>query len=143
LPWQNGRAGKTTTARLWVWRGVLDEGKPLLFYQFTADRSGEHPAEFLKGWKGYLQADAYSAYDRLFIDGSIVEVGCMAHARRRYFEIAKNAKTPGFAYDILEHIRGLYAIEREAKERQLSAQERKALRQERAPPILTTIKERI
>ena len=143
LPWQNGRAGKTTTARLWVWRGVLDGGKPLLFYQFTADRSGVHPAEFLKGWKGYLQADAYSAYDRLFVDGSIVEVGCMAHARRRYFEIAKNAKTPGFAYDILEHIRGLYAIEREAKERQLSPEERKALRQERAPPILTTIKERI
>jgi transposase len=35
LPWQNGRAGKTTTARLWVWRGVIDENKPLLVYQFT------------------------------------------------------------------------------------------------------------
>ena len=40
LPWQNGRAGKTTTARLWVWRGQVDAHKPLLVYQFTADRSG-------------------------------------------------------------------------------------------------------
>jgi transposase len=143
LPWQNGRAGKTTTARLWVWRGVIDANKPLLVYQFTADRSGEHAAAFLIGWHGYLQADAYSGYDRNFIDGRIIEVGCMAHARRRYFEIAKNAKTPGFAHDIVQRIGALYAIEREAKERELPAPARYQLRQERAPPLLAALKERL
>lgn len=143
LPWQNGRAGKTTTARLWVWRGLIDDIKPLLVYQFTADRSGEHAAAFLKGWHGYLQADAYSGYDRNFVDGGIIEVGCVAHARRRYFEIAKNAKTPGFAHDIVQRIGELYAIEREAKERHLSPVERKQLRQERAPPLLAALKERL
>src|SRR5438105_5285481 len=72
---------------------------------------GHHPAAFLQGWQGYLQADAYSGYDALFADGKIIEVGCFAHARRRYFEIAKNAKTPGFAHEMLERIRELYAIE--------------------------------
>lgn len=143
LPWQNGRAGKTTTARLWVWRGLVDEHKPLLVYQFTADRSGEHPAAFLKGWKGYLQADAYSGYDRNFVDGNIIEVGCMAHARRRYFEIAKSAKTPGLAHEIVQRISELYAIEREAKENKLKATERKQLRQERAPPLLAALKQRL
>jgi Transposase IS66 family len=118
LPWQNGCAGKTTTARLWVWRGVIDDNKPLLIYQFTPDRSGEHAAAFLKGWRGYLQADAYSGYHRNFVDGNIIEVGCLAHARRRYFEIAKSAKTPGFAHNIVQRIGELYAIERDAKERQ-------------------------
>ena len=143
LPWQNGRAGKTTTARLWVWRGLVDDHKPLLVYQFTADRSGQHPADFLKGWKGYLQADAYSGYDRNFVDGNIIEVGCMAHARRRYFEIAKSAKTPGLAHEIVQRIGELYAIEREAKENKLKATERKHLRQGRAPPLLAALKERL
>ena len=143
LPWQNGRAGKTATARLWVWRGLIDDIKPLLVHQFTADRSGEHAAAFLKGWHGYLQADAYSGYDRNFVDGRIIEVGCVAHARRRYFEIAKNAKTPGFAHDIVQRIGELYAIEREAKERQLPAPARYQLRHERAPPLLAALKERL
>jgi hypothetical protein len=143
MPWQNERVGKTTTARLWVWRGVIDENKPLLLYQFTPDRSGEHAAAFLAGWRGYLQADAYSGYDRNFVGGQIIEVGCMAHARRRYFEIAKNAKTPGFAHDIVQRIAELYAIEREAKEHNLSPPERQRLRQERAPPLLDALKERL
>jgi len=143
LPWQNGRAGKTTTARLWVWRGLVDDCKPLLVYQFTADRSGEHAAAFLKGWQGYLQADAYSGYDRNFVDGRIIEVGCMAHARRRYFEIAKAAKTPGFAHEIVQRIGELYAIEREAKEHNLAPPQRKQLRQERAPPLLAALKTRL
>jgi len=143
MPWQNERVGKTTTARLWVWRGAIDGNKPLLLYQFTPDRSGEHAAKFLDGWHGYLQADAYSGYDRNFVGGRIIEVGCMAHARRRYFEIAKNAKTPGFAHDIVQRLAELYAIEREAKERNLSPPERQRLRQERAPPLLAALKERL
>jgi transposase len=143
LPWQNGRAGKTTTARLWVWRGMIDDLKPLLVYQFTADRSGTHAAAFLAGWKGYLQADAYSGYDRNFVDGNIIEVGCLAHARRRYFEIAKNAKTPGFAHDVVQRIGELYAIEREAREGNLTPVARKQLRHERAPPLLAVLKERL
>jgi transposase len=143
LPWQNERAGKTTTARLWVWRGVLAEERPLLLYQFTPDRSGEHAAKFLEGWRGYLQADAYSGYDRNFSGGRIIEVGCMAHARRRYFDIAKNARTPGFAHAIVQQMAELYKIEREAKERNLSPPERQRLRQERAPPLLDDLKERL
>src|SRR5258705_6874741 len=67
----------------------------------------------------------------------------MAHARRRYFEIAKSAKTPGFAHDIVQRVGELYDIEREAKERALTPVERKQFRQERAPPLLTALKERL
>jgi transposase len=142
LPYQNGRPGKTTTARLWVWRGVINQ-RVLLLYQFSEDRSGAHPAGFLRGWSGYLQADAYSGYDGLFESGKIIEVGCLAHARRRFFEVAKTSKTRGFAHDIVERLGDLYAIEREAREHGLSPPQRKALRLERAPPILAEIKARL
>ena len=66
-----------------------------------------------------------------------------AHARRRYFEIAKAAKTPGFAHEIVQRIGELYAIEREAKEHNLGPPQRKQLRQERAPPLLGALKTRL
>jgi transposase len=143
LPYQDpNRRGKTRTARLWVWRGELGE-KVLLLYQFSVDRSGRHPAQFVKGWKGYLQADAYSGYDAIFAQGHIIEVGCMAHARRHFFEIAKAAKTPGFAHGIIDLVKALYGIEREAKDKGYSPEQIKALRQERAPPIFQEIKQRL
>ena len=40
----------------------------------------------LKGYEGYLQADAYSAYDALYARGKIIEVGCWMHARRKFDE---------------------------------------------------------
>jgi transposase len=142
LAYQNGRPGKTTTARLWVWRGVVNE-RVLLLYQFTEDRSGAHPAQFLRGWSGYLQADAYSGYDNVFDAGKIIEVGCLAHARRKFFEVAKASKTPGFAHDIVERIGQLYTIEREAKEQGFSPPQVKALRLQRAPPILAQLHARL
>lgn len=143
LPWQNGRAGKTSTARLWVWHARVGGQKPLLVYHFTADRSGQYPAQFLATWRGYLQVDAYAAYDRLFAEGQIIEVGCMAHCRRRYFEIAKSASTPGFAHEIVQRIGALYAIEREAKARELDAPARQALRQEQATPLAAALRARV
>jgi transposase len=79
LPYKSEeRPGKTATARLWVWRALVQE-RAVLVYQFTEDRSGEHPMRFLQGYRGYLQADAYAGYDAVFSDGRIIEVGCMAH----------------------------------------------------------------
>jgi hypothetical protein len=121
---------------------VVNE-RVLLLYQFTEDRSGAHPAQFLRGWSGYLQADAYSGYDNVFDAGKIIEVGRLAHARRKSFEVAKASKTPGFAHDIVERIGQLYAIEREAKEQGFSPPQVKALRLQRAPPILAQLRARL
>jgi len=40
----------------------------------------------LRGYEGYLQADAYSAYHALYASGKILEVGCWMHARRKFYE---------------------------------------------------------
>ena len=123
--------------RLWIYLG--DRDHPQVVFDFTTDRSGAGPERMLKGYQGYLQADAYSAYDRLYADGTIVEVGCWMHARRKFFE----AKTsdPLRAHQALAWIRGLYAVEREAKTKELDDAQRLTLRQEQSRPILETIKE--
>lgn len=144
LPWHPGKrgGGRASQARLWVWQAWI-EGQPLTLFQFAEGRSGEHPRAFLKGWKGYLQADAYSGYDAVFADGKIVEVGCWAHARRKFFEVAKAAQTPGLAHRVLERLGELFAIDKAAREEGLGPPALRQRRQERAPPILVRLKEEL
>ncbi len=66
--------GKTRTGRLWDYLG--DRDHPHVVYDYTPDRSGEGPQRMLDGYEGYLQADAYSAYDAIYAGKKIIEVGC-------------------------------------------------------------------
>jgi transposase len=131
--------------RLWVQVG--DAGHPGLVYFYSPNQEGQWPRAFLKGYKGFLQADAYTGYGALFATGSVVEVGCWAHARRKFFE-AQKTDSENALYG-LGVIRQLYAVEHEAteqaKEQQLSRADFEALRlqlrQERSVPLLKSFGE--
>src|SRR5262249_41878997 len=110
---------------------------PYIVYDFTANRQGEHPRQFLRDYHGHVQADAYSGYDELFQKASVTEVGCWAHARRYFFD-HKNVH-PALAHEALARIGQLYAIEKEAKEKQLDEAGVLALRQQQAVPLLTSL----
>jgi transposase len=131
--------------RLWVEVGDVDH--PGLVYLYSPNREGQWPQTFLAGYTGFLQADAYTGYDALFATGAVVEVGCWAHARRKFFE-AQQTDPEGALY-ALGAIRQLYAVEREAAE-QATKQElaraefealRFRLRQEQSVPLLKSFGE--
>ena len=84
VPVQDHDGKGIKTGRLWV--SVGDRDHPYVVYRYTPDRSAAGPREIFKDFKGYLQADAYSAYDGLYKSGEIIEVGCMMHARRKFYE---------------------------------------------------------
>ena len=126
-----GREG-TRTGRIWI--AIGDRDHRYWVYDFTPDRSGDGPARFFKGYRGYLQADAYTGYDALFKDGKVIEVGCWAHARRKFHEA--RATDPQRAHRALAYIRRLYDVEADAKAAKLDDDARRALRQERSVPIL-------
>lgn len=140
-------------ARLWTYVG--DPLHPYTLYDFTWDRSGEGPKRFLKGFAATLQADAFSGYDRLFEKGQIVEAGCLAHARRKFYEA--RAENPLVALPILALVRNLYDVEREAKDRwpvlilarpdprelKTAVAGRLALRQEKSAPLMEKLKGRL
>jgi transposase len=125
--------GSTHRAYLWVYLG--DAEHPYTIYDFTWTHSRDGPERFLDGYEGYLQADAFSGYDRLYADGKIVEVACWAHARRKFFEAKTTAPVP--AHQTLLRIKDLYAVEREAKDMELD--DRLAVRREKAVPILEAL----
>lgn len=101
--------GKTVTARFWAYIG--DKTHPYTVYDFTDSRKRDGPAFFLKNFRGYLQADAFSGYDGIFTgsNGTVIEVACSAHARRYWFDA--KATDPVRAHHALGVFARLYKIE--------------------------------
>jgi hypothetical protein len=101
-------ADRTRKAHLWVTIGDADY--PYVVFDFTADYSAAGPERFLRGYQGYLQADALAQYEGLYAAGTVKHVCCWAHARRKFVAAAESGEAR--ADRALELIRQLYAIER-------------------------------
>ena len=138
IPLQVKGNGRVKKARLWVYvRG--GPGPPLCVFDFSRDRSKKSPLNFLGDYQGYIHADAYSGYDELFGKDGVIEVGCWAHARRKFDEAASSR--PQEATEIMARIAGLYKLEAECAE--MKPAERARQRQQHAGSILYGIFARI
>jgi len=128
--------GKTRRAYLWAYRSnVLDIAPPMVVFDYQTGRAGIHVREFLGDWQGALMVDDYAGYKPLFAQG-IVELGCLAHARRKFFDL-NAAASNAIAQEALTRIAALYEIE--ARGKALSVAERAALRQREAQPRLQSM----
>jgi transposase len=126
---------RTRTGRLWTYVG--DNDHPYTVYDYTPNRSRDGPEAFMKEFRGYLQADAYSGYDELYKDSEVVELACWAHTRRKFYEAQSSDLMRSMI--MLAYIRLLYDVEREARDLALDSARRLALRQEKSVPILADI----
>jgi transposase len=128
------RRGSTYNGYLWVY---VDKDHNVVF-DFTPTRSRDGPLRFFGAYAGYVQADAYSGYDAFFERSNATEVGCHAHARRK-FDYALETD-PVRAARLLVLWGKLYDIERTAKEEHYSDAQRLEARQKQAKPILAEVK---
>jgi transposase len=131
--------GKTKNGRLWAYlrddRPAGSTDPPAVLFRYSPDRKGERPCEHLQHFRGILQADAYGGFNGLYDrkHEPLIEAACWAHARRKFFEIYDSTASP-IAFEALERIRALYEIEEQIRGR--APDERKAVRQVRAAPLL-------
>jgi transposase len=109
---ERGRAS-SREGHPWVYIG--DRDHPYVVFDFTDHYRRDGPEQFLKGYAGYLQADALAQCEGLFATGKVVHVACNAHARRRFAEAQASAPTE--AEEALKYIRKLYKVERELADR--------------------------
>ena len=138
-PVQMLKPGKGTTHRAYLWAyapGAFEDIKAVV-YDFCESRAGEHARNFLGDWKGALTCDDFAGYKALIASG-VTEVGCLAHARRKFFDLhaAHKSQIAGFA---LEQFAKVYDIEREVKE--LNADQRQTIRQQHSKPVLDALHE--
>jgi transposase len=140
--------GKTQTARLWTYarderranvrHWSEDNGErgctapPAAWYRFSGDRKGQHPKDHLARYRGWMHADGYAGLNDLYRSGTIREVACMAHVRRKFVDIHRSQGSP-IAEEAIGRIAQLYAAEKEARG---SPPDRRAeLRQAYAAPV--------
>ncbi|MCI4665466.1 MAG: IS66 family transposase [Neomegalonema sp.] len=133
--------GKTKTARLWAYvrdeRPWAGDAAPAAFYRFTPDRKARWPAEHLRSFKGFMHADGYAGFEGVCRDGRITEVACMAHIRRKFFDVHASQGS-AIAAEALERIAQLYAIEEAVRGKPPDI--RAAKRQAEAAPILDDLR---
>ncbi|MEQ1951766.1 IS66 family transposase [Mesorhizobium sp. CN2-181] len=146
IPVQDPGRGRTKSGRLWV--VVRDEGTwgspnpPAAFYRYSPDRKGEHAQVLLAPASGFLRADAYAGFDKLYEPDPITgrprlePVACWAHARRELFDEHAKTKSP-IARQALDKIGAIFAVEREINGR--SAAVRLAVRQAQCVPLLADL----
>ena len=133
--------GKTKTGRLWTY--VRDDrpagsGAPAaVWFAYSPDRKGEHPAGHLQNYTGILQADGYAGFNKLYEKGGIVEAACWAHVRRKFHDLYQAHRSP-IAKEALERIAQLYGVEHDIRGR--SPVERKQVRQTRSQPSLEAMR---
>jgi transposase len=135
---------KTVTGRIWTYvrddRPFCGADPPAALFFYSRDRGGEHPRRHLAGWSGILQADAYAGFSDLY-NGKrsprpVTEAACWAHARRKFFVLADLKQTP-IAIEAVRRIDAIFALEREINGS--SAEQRLAVRKERAAPLITEL----
>ena len=120
--------GKTKIGRLWVYlrdeRPHAGTAPPAVLYRYTPDRKGEHCRAELANFTGWLHADGYAGFGKLYaIAGSaasplplagpprVAEVGCWSHVRRGFFDEYTEHKS-AVAKEALDRIGALFDIER-------------------------------
>ena len=126
--------GKTHRGYHWVYYSPLEK---TVFFDYNDGRSREGPKRLLEDFKGYLQTDGYVVYD--FFNGkkNIIQLNCLAHARRGFEKALDYDKTRAeYAMGMFQK---LYAIEQKAREENLNAKQRHELRLDQALPILNDL----
>ncbi len=92
-------------------------------------------AECLANGQGALRVDEFAGYQALF-QGEVIELACLAHARRKFFDLHQANGSP-LAAEALRRIGELYAIEDAAKGK--TVEERARRRRETRQPLLEAL----
>jgi transposase len=136
--------GRGRTKQGYFWAIARDDrpwggrDPPAIVFSYAPGRGAVHALKLLDGYRGIVQCDGYAAYKTKKTPGEAITLAfCWAHLRRHFFDIAKGGDAP-IASEALDRIAALYAIEKTIGG--LSADERRAVRQERSRPLVIALK---
>jgi transposase len=130
------KSRKTHQGYMWVYHDPLDR---LVYFRYSKGRGKEDPAAVLADYTGYLQCDGYPVYNAIGAREGITLVGCLAHARRKFYE-AKPSDATRSEYALLK-FQDIYRLDKKIVEETQDIEERLGLRKKKVKPILIELKE--
>ena len=132
--------GRGQNHQAYLWQYSRPGG--VVIFDFQLSRGREGPKRFLGNFDGILQTDGYSGYDRVG-GAKLIHAGCWAHARRYFFQAVEAHPDDRAAIALVATIDELFAIDAQARKQNLTVIERDQLRQQKARPILESLKSQI
>ena len=133
--------GKKASAKSYIWLGRGEDRYKVVYMHYANNRNAQTPADLFCGFNGYLQTDGYSGYNKLVSSANITQLGCWAHARRRFADILKSSvsdkESKALANEAVILIRKLYKIEKEIKDD--PPDKKTHIRKEKSKYIIDTI----
>jgi len=130
----------TQKSYMWLARGG-PPGNPVVMYEYRETRAASNIHSFLEGFSGFLQTDGYEGYgSALKTHPDIIHVGCLAHARRKFFEASKVSKKATTAEEGIKNIKALYRIETDLRAQNLTDSVFLEKRKELCVPVLEAFK---
>ncbi len=131
--------GKKAETHSYMWVQATSGKNPIILFHYAKNRSGSHAKELLEDYRGALQVDGYDGYASAIKDNGILRLGCLAHARRKFYDAFKSSGGASIGKAGLLFIKKIYKIEDEIKE--LSPESRFYIRLTKSLPIVKEFKE--
>ena len=125
------KKGATHQGYFWVYHDPIER---MVLFDYQSSRGYKSTECILGDFKGYLQSDGYSVYAKIAKNSQVTPVACWAHVRREFKEAISNDKAR--AEKALVYIQQLYAIERQARKKEMKPAQRKELRIIKALPVI-------
>lgn len=134
--------GRLATEKSYVYtiRGGPPE-RAVNIFEYQPDEHKAFLQDWFSGFRGYLQVDGQNIFDAFEQNQGVRLAFCHAHARRKFEPIAKASVKEGLAKEAMRFYKQLYQVEREAKNEQMSVEQRCQLRQEKSKPLLERFEE--
>ena len=140
--------GKKAQSKSYIWLKAskhTDENtevsKSIVLMHYSPNRASTTAEKLFKGFSGYLQSDGYLGYNTVANQKEVTQLGCWAHARRKFADILKSGvsdeRSKAYAKEAVALIAKLYSIEKEIKEK--PPNEKRAAREEKSAPIIEEI----
>ena len=133
---------KKAQSKSYLWLRVSQEREPIVLLHYSANRSGNTATSLFKGFKGHLQTDGYKGYNAVANSEGVTQLGCWAHARRKFADIVKSGvsdtESKLYAEEAIAMIAQLYKIEKEIKD--FPPDQKLKIRKEKSGPIVEKIK---
>lgn len=134
--------GKKARQKSYLWLRVSGDKHKIVLMHYADNRAGATASALFKGFRGYLQTDGYPGYNSIASQPAVIQLGCWAHARRKFADILKSnvsdIESKAYAKEVLIMIAKLYKIEKESKGQPPDA--KKLIRKAHSKPIVTAMR---
>jgi transposase len=134
---------KKAKSKSYIWLKTSKDKHPIVLMYYSSNRNEKTAETLFNGFTGYMQTDGYAGYNIVANKDGVTQLGCWAHARRKFADIIKSGASDTvskkYAQELVEMVAKVYKIEKDIKDD--PPDKKKSIREEKSVLIIKEIQE--